>query len=238
MSLLTVAQHVAEEVGIKSPSTVIGNTDKDAKRLLRLINRAGERLARKDWTVLQKEYTFATVNGTDYYDLPSDFSRFLDLSLWNRDSYWSLRGPLNARDWQVMKSGLVANVGLRQNFRVRPVTRVRKFYIDPTPSAAEDLVFEYASNAWVKDTGNTQGQTSYAVDTDVSLIDENLIELDCIWRILNRKGFAYAEEKREAENAIDEAYAADRAISTINFGGRASSPVDIGPNITEGNWNV
>jgi hypothetical protein len=87
MSLLTVAQAVAEETGLPSPSAVIGSSSKQVKQLLRLINRSGRILAKKNWTVLQREHTFQTVNGTTSYSLPSDFERMLDQTAWDRTSY-------------------------------------------------------------------------------------------------------------------------------------------------------
>ncbi len=233
MSLLTVAQAVAEEVGLPAPSVVASSSNKTAKQLFRLINRAGKLLAKKDWTILQKEHTFATVDGTASYDLPSDYARMLGGTVWNRDSYWQQRGPLSAKEWQVKKSALVASASLRQNFRVKPDTRVNKFFIDPTPSAAEDCVFEYVSTDWVKTTNNSDGKAAYSLDTDISLIDEELLELEAIWRFLSRKGFAYAEEKEEAVRAIDMAFASDFGVSVIDFGApRGGSPL----NVPEGNF--
>lgn len=235
MSLLSVAQAVAEEVGLPAPSAVIGATDKTAKQLLRLINRSGRILAKRNWTVLQREHTFTTVNGTASYSLPSDFERLLDSTPWDRDNYWQLRGPVSPRKWQVYKSGLVATATARSRFRIKADTRVNKFFLDPTPSSAVDMVFEYASNQWVKDSGNTTGKTAYAVDTDVSLIDEELIELDVIWRFLSRKGFAYAEEKREADEQIDRAFAEDGGAPILDMGGPLTVP-QLRANVPDGNF--
>lgn len=233
MSLLDVAKAVHEEVGLPTPSTVISNGDRAVKKLLRLINRAGKRLAKKNWTVLQKEHTFSTADGTASYDFPDDYARIIDLTAWNRDSYWQMRGPLSAREWQIKKSALVASTSLRANFRIKADTRVKKFFIDPTPSAVEDLVFEYISSEWVASSDNSEGKVAYADDTDVSLIDEELIELDVIWRLLDRNGFAYAEAKDEAARAIDDAFGDDLAVPVLDFGKAA----DTAPfNIPEGNF--
>lgn len=236
MSLLTVAQAIAEEIGLPSPSTVVGNSDRTAKQLLRVLNRAGRLLAKKNWTILQKEHTFSTSNGTASYDLPSDFDRLIDLTVWDRTQYWQLRGALNAAAWQVRKSALIATTSLRSNFRIKPDTLVNKFFVDPTPTSTRDLVFEYVSSQWVKDSGNSTGRIAYAADTDVALVPEELLELEGIWRMLNRKGFAYAEEKLEAEKAIDRTFAADRAISVLNMGSSVASPVDAAMNVPEGGF--
>lgn len=236
MSLLTVAQAVAEEVGLPTPGAIISTNDRTAKQLLRLINRSGRILAKKNWAVLQKEDTFSTSNGTASYDLPSDFERLLDGTGWDRTTYWMLRGPLSPKEWQVRKSALVAAATLRSNFRIKPDTRVNKFFIDPTPTGVDSLVFEYASDQWVKDSTNANGKTAYALDTDVAIISEELIELDVIWRILARKGFSYEEEKREAEMQIDRAFAEDGGTPVLNFGGGGRSAIDARLNLPEGNF--
>lgn len=236
MSLLTVAQAVAEEVGLPSPSAIIGSTDKTAKQLLRLINRSGKRMAKKNWAVLQKEHTFSTVASTASYDLPTDFDRFLDGTMWDRSQYWDLRGPMSPREWQILKSGLVANGSVRSRFRMKPDTRVNKYFLDPTPSSIRSMVFEYASTQWVKDSGNTTGKVAYAVDTDVAILSEELIELDVIWRILSRKGFAYDEEKLEFEKALETAYANDGGKNApLNLGSLPRIP-DSRTNIPEGGF--
>jgi len=232
MSLLSVAQAVAEEVGLPAPSVVIGSTDKTAKQLLRLINRAGKRLAKKNWVILQKEHTFSTVAATASYALPTDFERLLDQTAWDRTKYWSLRGPTSPTLWQVRKSGIVAP-SIRSAFRIKPDTRVNKFFLDPTPTAVVSMVFEYASDQWVKDSANAGGKAAYAVDTDIALISEELLELDCVWRILNRKGFAYAEEKQEAEDAINQAFADDGGAPVLDMGGARTS---MRPNVREGGF--
>lgn len=236
MSLLTVAQAVAEEVGLAAPSVVVGSSDKTAKQLFRLINRAGRVLAKKNWAVLQKEHTFSRVSGTAYYDMPSDFERLLDETAWDRSTYWNLRGPLSPKQWQVKKSGLVASATVRSNFRVKPLTRVNKFYIDPTPTDTDSMVFEYASDQWVKDSANAAGKSAYALDTDIALISEELIEMEVIWRFLNRKGFAYAEEKREAEIQIDRAFSEDGGAPVLDLGGGSRTTSSM--NIPEGNFTL
>ena len=235
MSLLTVAQAIAEEVGLPTPSSIVGSSDRTAKQLLRLINRSGKRLAKKNWAILQKENTFSTVAGTASYSLPSDFDRLLDGTIWDRTAYWSLRGPLTPGQWQVYKSGLVVSSTVRSRFRIKPDTRVNKFFLDPTPSAVVSMVFEYASDQWVKDSGNSTGRAAYAADTDIAIISEELIEMDCIWRLLNRKGFAYEEEKQEAERAIDLAFAEDGGAAVLDMGGPVMVP-DFRMNVREGGF--
>lgn len=236
MSLLTVAAAIGEEIGLGTISAVATSSDKKVKRLLRLLNRAGKRLAKKNWTILQKEHTFATVNGTAAYSLPSDYARMLDFTAWNRDSYWSMRGQLSPWEWQIQKSAIIATTGLRQNFRIKPDTRVNKFYIDPTPTTDDTLVYEYASTQWVKKSDNSSGLAAYAADGDIALLDEELLELEGIWRYLRATGFDYEEEREEARAAIDFAFAEDQGGKVLNFGGARDSVPLQRMNIPEGGF--
>lgn len=209
MSLLTICQNVARETGFIVPSTIVGNTAEEAVTLLRFAQRAGRQIADGwAWTILQAEHTFQTVASTAAYSLPSDFRALLSDTAWDRDNYRRVRGGLTPSEWQVRKSALIGTASLRKNFRIKPDSGTNKFFVDPTPTAAEDLVYEYVSTSWCQSSGGT-GQAAWAADTDTGRIGENLIELDCIWRLLNRMGRAYAEEKAEFERYLSIAKAED-----------------------------
>lgn len=230
MSLLTIAQAVAEEVGVNPPSSIIGNNDRTAKQLLRFINREGKILAKHPWTALQKEHTFTTVASQAAYALPDDFEYMISDTAWDRDNYWRMRGGLSAQQWQVYKSGLVANTATRRRFRIKVTAGVRQFYVDPTPSDTADLVFEYVSNAWCTSSDGATFRTAMTGDTDVAILSEELIELGAIWRYLNRKGLQYAEERAEYDRQVEQMLARDRAPGVVTLG----SP----PNIPEWRMNV
>ena len=55
MSLLTIVQDAANEIGFPEPATVIGNSDQLAIQMLRLLNREGDTLSRFDWEALKEE---------------------------------------------------------------------------------------------------------------------------------------------------------------------------------------
>jgi len=225
MTLLTVCQNVAEEIGIDTPESIIGNSDRTAKQLLRFANRAGKVLAKKHWTILQKEYTFNTSNGIPSYSLPTDYEWILLDSAWDRDNYWKMRGGLDPREWQIYKSGIIANQATRKRYRIKADGNAKKFFIDPTPSATEALVFEYCSNTWLTDTLGTTFKTAFTSDTDVSLISEELLEMAVLWRFKNAKGLAYAEEYNECMKQTDIAFARDGGLKKISM----SRPINVPP---------
>lgn len=218
MSLLTICQNVAREVAIAVPSTIVGNTAEEAVTLLRFAQREGRQIAEaRDWSVLLREHAFTTVAGTAAYDLPTDFRRFLTGTAWDRTEQEPMRGPITGMEWQFRKSGIVTST-IQRRWRVLPVSGVAKFTIDPTPASAASLVFEYVSTSWCQSAGGT-AQSAWAADTDTGRIDEDLVELGMIWRVLARLGRAYAEERAEYEIEKMRRWARDGGMAILRLDG-------------------
>lgn len=222
MSLLTIAQNVAEQIPISRPSSVINNNTREVKLLLACIQKSGESLSRRPeqgWVVQQKEHTFSTADGTAAYSLPSDYRFLINDTLWDRSNFWELRGAKSPREWQQYKSSVLGNIdGFRRRFRIKGTDGTKEFYIDPTPSEVATLVFEYVTDTWCQSSGGT-AQTKFEADTDVSILDEWLIELGALWRYLHRSGFGYEEEFNEAEREISAAIARDGGAECLTIGG-------------------
>lgn len=178
-------------------------------------------LARRPWTRLQSEYSFSLVAAQAAYAFPADYASFLDFTFWNRAQYWQFRGSLSPQQWQGYKSGLTSTYP-RQRFRVKQ----GQIFIDPTPTTADACVIEYLSKYWVAVTAApTVGtKTEFTLDTDVPILDEVAIEMDTLWRFLNRKGLAYAEEKDQADRYINDAFGAEAPSQPVNFGGDDFGP--------------
>jgi hypothetical protein len=279
MSLLSICQTAAAELGLPIPTSVAGSTDAQAVQFKALLNRAGKELAEDSnaagyWQQLRKQYTFQTsgvgpytctitagsttlsaisnmtgivagqnvyasglvndtlvisvnvgastcvisqaptstvsltgqsvVFATENYALPSDLAYLIAQTEWDRNFRWQLLGPLDAQEWQVIKSG-ISPVGPRMRFRIMQ----GQFYINPVGSASslytDTIAFEYVSNAWVAVTAApTVGvQTAYALDTDVSILPEDLLTLSLKWRFLRAKGLDYDEEQDEFQQKLD-----------------------------------
>lgn len=215
MTLLSIAQHVAQEAGIAAPASVVGNSDDTAVLILALANRSGKLLSQSPWEVLQKEYTFSLVASQANYSFPTDLGFFQDYTLWDRTQLWEMRGSLSAQEWQRYKSGIMSTSPW-QRFRVK----AGQIYIDPTPSATDACVIEYVSNQWVAvaATPTVGAKTAFTLDTDVSILDEPAIEMDTLWRFLARKGLAYAEEKDQAQKYIEGLMGTDVPRVPLNFG--------------------
>jgi hypothetical protein len=156
--------------------------------------------------------TFATEN----YPLPPDLAYLIVQTEWDRNFRWQLLGPLDAQEWQVIKSG-ISPVGPRMRFRIMQ----GQFYINPVGSAStlfiDTIAFEYVSSFWTAlfAVPLVGVSNSWQNDTDVSLISEDLMTLSLKWRFLKAKGLDWEEDQREFKEKFDRV--AGRAASSRNL---------------------
>lgn len=242
MSLLTIVENVCDEIAIQKPTSVIASTESNAIQMLALANRGGKVLARRrkgnvGWAVLTRLETITTINGTAGYALPSDFGQLVDNTLWDRTNFWKLRGPLTPAQWQVFKSGILAgSTGPRRRVRITraSATNVKQIEIDPVPTSADTLVYEYVSNGWCQ-TG-TDAKTAWSADTDTAILLEDLLEMDLKWRMLKAKGREYADDFKEFELEVAQELSADDGSPILNLSGRSDALLISDANLPEANF--
>jgi hypothetical protein len=198
MTLLTICQNATDEVGLSKPASVIGSTDATAVRCFRYAVRTGREFVKANIPYLYKEHTFSTVAAQNNYTNPTDFDHFVPFTNWNRTTSRRML-PILPNNWQELKSGL-ATVSINDQFRIRGSDR--EMLLEPTPTSIETVSFEYVSKNYCENAGGT-GQSVWSADTDVGVIDEELFELSLIWRLLNRMGEPYAEEKAEYQRLLN-----------------------------------
>lgn len=219
-TLLQLMINAVDELGnIARPTIVIASTDRTIQRMVVLANREGRDLAKTNWTILQKLYTFSTVASTQEYDLPSDYDRLITDTEWNRSTSAPLIGPLSPQEWQVIESGGIGSVSVGSRYRIQRSTvsgNARKFRVSPTPSSVETLAFEYISTNWCASSGGT-GQSAWAADTDVNILDPDLLTLGLIIRVKRSLGLEFASEADEYSVILARAKAQDRPAPTLSL---------------------
>ncbi len=156
MSLLTICQNAANNIGIAAPATIIGNSDPGARRLLQMARREGQVLStRTDWVALVAEHVFIS-DGTSDYQLPEDFRSLVNDTMWDRTRFWKMRGPMTPQQWQLYKSGIIGRATIERRWRVRipsgdPAGATVKFDLDPSITETGSVfVYEYVSKNWVQ----------------------------------------------------------------------------------------
>jgi hypothetical protein len=231
MTVLSICQDALNEIGeFEVPSTLVGSSNATAKQVLALAQREGQLLSKRhDWQVLQDEYTFTTTSGTATYSLPTAYRHFVSGTWWDRANYWELFGPATAREWQTLKSGIVTD-GVRRWFRLKG----NEIVLHPTPTVTGDtIVFEYISKNWCESSGGT-GQSAWAADTDVGVLDEELMTMGVKWRFLKEKGLPYEEDFNEYETEVENAIARDKTARTVSFD--RTPDMVVGVNIPESGY--
>lgn len=150
MSLLTLVQNVCIETGwSSSPTAVLSSSDAKIQQLRILAEKALREARRRYWfTQLMREHTFATVADQAAYALPDDWDFELYRTHFNRSSNDFIYGPFTPQQWQYVKSYSATN-SLDQTYRIKGWAN-KRFFLDPTPSSAETLVFEYASRNTIR----------------------------------------------------------------------------------------
>lgn len=246
MTLLSIVQHAIINIGVNNPpvlTAVFNSQVPVAQQALQQAQRALTSLSRRaNWTALVTEHVF-TAGGQTQFLLPSDFRSMVNDTLWDRSRYWPLRGALSPQQWQVYKSSVLGTATIEQRWRIRipsgsSAGTATEFIIDPVISATDNstLVYEYVSNNCVLSSALVP-QEHWQADTDTSILDEDLLELGVIWRLMRRLGMSYEEEREEYEREVDKAVARDGGTATLSIAPRRG-PLFINPtnNIQDGNF--
>lgn len=183
MSLLTITQAIADTTSGPRPSTIVSNTNPEAQSYLRSVKKVGLRLMKVyPWNILRKENTF-TAPGTETLiasaSMPSDFDRFIPETFWNRSTSVLLSGPVPASRWQSLKAETYVGDNVMFTYRGGDILAI--------PTVSGTMAFEYISTQYVESSGGTP-QADWLADTDVSVLDEELISLAATYDWLSSEG--------------------------------------------------
>lgn len=242
MTLLSVCQDVAADVGLTKPSSIVGSNAEDARKLLvaaqtegrilsrgSIYNEAGSLLLAHDWSALRKEQLFNLVASHESYALSSivtdnDFLRFVDNTFWDRSNDRRIFG-VSPQDWQLLKS----DVSAASEFNRMVTLRGGSLYFNPIPTDTSQIAFEYISTQWAESLGGT-GQTSFLADTDAFKLDEHLLFLGTKFRYLRSVGAPYADEHKEYLDEVVAAASQDKVPTNKQIG---RPLVEMHPNIPD-----
>ena len=190
MTLLTIAQATAKNVGVAVPDQVIGDTSRTWTEFVAIANAAGEELARRvDWGHLTASTTLTGTGAAVAHSLPSGLSRIVQ-GVGVKTSSGTVR-PLTRAEWNT----LTDTEGTPRYFLLENDT-IRLW---PYLASAATATVSYQSENWC-----SNGTGAWAADDDTSLIDENLF-LKCVivrWR--RQKGMDYADYEAEYEAALSD----------------------------------
>jgi hypothetical protein len=235
MSQLSIVQDVCQQLGIASPVAVFGSQDPQITQLQALLNREGRILAsRTNWMALSNTATFITVASPNQGLLTTiaPFMKFIvNDTIFNRTLRRPVFGPLSPQVWQ-QRLALIFT-GPWNQFRVMGP----QLQFIPTPTAGQTCAFEYVSKAWAVDATGATPKLNMQLDTDVSMLDEDLLTMGLIWRWKHSKGLDFTAEQQEYEMKVIDAIGRDGSKPILNMGTSSNDfdPFVIAP---AGNWTL
>ena len=230
MSLLTIGQDAADQLGIVRPSTVYGNAAVEVRKLLRYANQAGRHLCKLDWQELRTEKTFTSLAAeTQTAMVATDLDHFVDETFWNRTSKRPLYGPKTPQEWQTIKATVTS--GVVDSFTYRGTD----ILVNPTPTAGHTFAYEYISTKFCESSGGTPA-AAWAADTDVARISEELFTLEIVWRYKHGEGLPYQDDFNVCEEFKKKLFGQDTMRRTISMTGDG---MRTGPGVIvpEGSWS-
>jgi hypothetical protein len=234
MSLLTIIQNVCNSpgVGLAVPTVVVTSADAGILELLQLANQEGKELGKRfDWPVLTAEQTFTTTAAAVQVGaIPSAFDRFVNDSMFNRTTARKVVGPISPQQWQAIQAN-GSYTSVIQSFRRRGTDLL----ITPTPAAGETIAYEYISKNWCESSGGTD-QSAWVADTDVGLLDEELMKLGIIWRWRKAKGFSFQDALDTYNSEVEKAAGRAPGAPTLYLNSRPTTALRR-PLIPEGSWS-
>ena len=213
MSLLSICQDAASQLGLRQPSIIVGSSDLTAQILFRFANQSGKELMRyHDWQALRVEaLVTSTASVVQTGALPSaDYDRMIyNPEIWNRTDNLRYTGPTPQRYWQQLQTGVAG--GVVGWWRIL----ANELNIYPAPTAGKIIAFEYVSKRWARSSGGS-AQAKFMADTDTTVLDEDLLTLEMVWRFRQSRGFAqYAEDLATCEREKEKAASRDRGTGRI-----------------------
>lgn len=220
MSLLTMIQDTAVSLGLVSKASaipsVIGSADSKVNQLLALAQKEGRDLAeRYDWNGMIDEATLSTtpaeLQGTLVSIAGSGFSHIINNTMWDRTNSRPIRGSISKQRYSQLK-GSTATGTFSEH-----MIRDRSLYAIPAPATATSTwAFFFKTKYWCESSAGVS-QEAWLADTDVGILNENLMSLGIEWRYNKTKGFDYSEEFQTYERRVQEAIAHDRDHPIINL---------------------
>lgn len=226
--------NIPSTVGLDSSWAVSGEGMPQAQRIVEVVDAN---------TVRCEMLSTATAVGTqilfakDTYALPEDFDRYIGQTWWDRTNHWRLIGPDSPQMDQYIRSGIFST-GPRRRFR--QVGRNPNWRIWPPPFAGGApapgaLVWEYISKNWVEKIDGTFAD-KMTTDTDIPLLDDQIVIMGVKWRFWQIKGFEYAAMQQEYLDAVNAKFAADGGIPDLYLNRRSGPFLLSNENIADGNW--
>lgn len=230
MSLLSIIQNSCRLLSLPVPDVVVASTDVQVQQLYALANEEGNELSTShDWQVLTRQHEFLTTATEVQPDaVPDDWQRFLPNSFWDRTKMRPLVGPITPQQWQAMKAYPAA-----QTYYITFRERDNEFLTFPTPSAGDQIDYEYVSKNWAQTATGTP-IPEFTADTDIPYLSEHIFILGIRWRFLKSKGIDYAQDFDTYQRELQKEQGREQGATALNIAPRRGARWLANPSVVIG----
>jgi hypothetical protein len=151
------------------------------------------------------------------YPLPPDYETITDNTHWDRTKHWQMLGPVDAQQWQWLKSGYIST-GPRVRWRILGNT----FQIWPPYNTLENLGFEYRSKGFVR-SASGDVKNSFTADSDTTVLDDSVIAILTKLKYFQIKSFDTTSLQQDYQRYLNVAKANDKGSATLSFAPQPSA---------------
>lgn len=225
--------------GLGLPLSQIGftSTDQTGRQILTMLNDVGSDLCRAhDWQFLLLTATFTGDGVKDTFDLPADYGRAVNQTLWASSDRKVAYGPTSPSMWGWLNYG-IEGPSMLGNYRYRVVQN--KIQVFPVPADGAVFTFYYICKNWV-----TGGEPPYTPadevknGTDVPVFDKRLITAGCKLRLWGQKGFDTTELTAEFNFLLASEKGVSQGAPVLNLAGDRGHYYIDQFNVPEDSWDV
>lgn len=219
--IVDVLNRVARRCKITAPDSWISATSATAVEirddfLMETINDLQKRV---DWPQPISTQTVISGDGSEDYDLPTDFLRpalgITAVYETTRTRRWGV--PVNSDGaWTQLKN--LGNAGTERYYRLKGYPGAYQISFYPNPSTGASITVSYMTDKWMADSAGTAGKV-FSDATDVLLFDRRPVELGTIYRWRQDKGLDYEAEALEYERWVATSANRSRGIHRMHAGG-------------------
>jgi hypothetical protein len=216
MTVLTTVQSAASVLGLDIPSVLFSSTTRTWMEMQNMVNFCARQLLEEyDWQRLKKIASVTGDGSTTAFDLPSDYDRMVkDANIWGPSfTFYPSHQVDDVNRWLELETYSVETW--------TPRWSLFGGYLNLLPAIASGDVMKYfyVSNLIVK-SGTTPDQTAFLADTDSFVLDERLLDLCLRYNWKKAKGFDYAAELQDYEEALSRAQFKDTGARQAIISGR------------------